>query len=476
MPLAPEHQLARLVAEHQRDLRQLREFADYYDNDPPYAYMVPELIAELGDRLQQLLINWPRLVVDTAEERADVLGFRVAGVPKADGDLWDIWQANNLDEASSQAHTDAMVMGRAFMIISANPEPDRPPLITAESPLETHAILDPATRRVTSAYKAWTTDGDGDGPPVEHATLYLPNETRWYVKTSGGEWVDDPEFEADEHQLGRVPVVPIVNRPRLRRPLGQSELVDVIPLVNGANKIGTDMMTSAEFHSMPRRWALGFGPEDFQDAQGRPVSTWSKIAGRIWASTRTRSEGAEVGQFPEADLANFHSTLRALATLVASLYGLPPTYMGLSFDNPPSADGVRSLEARLIKRVERKSRPWSGSHEDTMRFADRFVTGVWRPELVRLETIWRDPATPTRAQASDAAVKLYTSGISTKRQAREDVGYTVEQIDRMEADDAAALASDPIGQMTRALSAGQEGASAPGSAGSGSTGSAGGTE
>jgi hypothetical protein len=194
------------------------------------------------------------------------------------------------------------------------------------------------------------------------------------------------------------------------------------------------MMVSAEFHSMPRRWALGFGPEDFQDENGNAVSTWSKIAGRIWASEKTSQDGAAVGQFPEAQLSNFHETIKLLGTMTAALYGLPATYMGLAFDNPPSADGIRSLEARLIKRVERKTRAWGRSWERVMRLADQINTGQQRDELQRLEAKWADPATPTVAQKADAAVKLRTSGITSQRQTWEDLGYTAEQQAQMKAD------------------------------------------
>jgi hypothetical protein len=437
--LTPEEWLQRLIRKHQPQIEDLQTLNDFYENEPPISYMHPELVRELDGRLQQLLLNWSQLAVDPVEERSDLTGFELAG-GKAAEDLWGIWQANDLDEQSSQAHIDSMVFGRSFAIVGAGDEPDAPPLITVESPMEVHAELDPRTREVAAAYKTWREEL-GDRSKVEHATLYLPSGTSWWVKRSG-EWVADGEHEPDDHKLGVVPVVPILNRPRLSRstsgrggPGGVSELTNAIPIVNAVNKIGTDMMISAEFHAMPRRWALGFGPEDFQDEQGRTVSTWSKIAGRIWASAKnSRDDGASVGQFPEAQLSNFHETVKLLATLFASVYGLPATYMGISYDNPPSADGVRSLEARLIKRTERKTRSWGGAWERTMRIGDRIVTGRIRPELARLEAQWANPATPTRAQAADAAVKLRAERITSLRQTWRDLGYTAEQQDQMQAD------------------------------------------
>ncbi len=206
------------------------------------------------------------------------------------------------------------------------------------------------------------------------------------------------------------------------------------PLADAANKIATDMMVAAEFHAMPRRWVVGMGPDDFKDSDGRQLSKWSQVAGRVWAAEDTE---AKMGQFPEAQLSNFHQTIDTLAALVASIAGLPPHYLGKSSDNPASADAIRSAEARLVKRAERRQRAFGGSWEQVMRLAARIESGTWDESLVRLETIWRDASTPTRAQAADAAVKLHAEGIVPTSQTREDLGYTQEQIARMEAEDRA---------------------------------------
>jgi hypothetical protein len=74
------------------------------------------------DRLKSLVVNWPRLVVNSLEERLDVDGFRLAQDQPADDELWRIWQANDLDEASQMAHVDALVHGRSFAIVWADPD------------------------------------------------------------------------------------------------------------------------------------------------------------------------------------------------------------------------------------------------------------------------------------------------------------------------------------------------------------------
>ncbi|MEV0646089.1 phage portal protein [Phytomonospora sp. NPDC050363] len=428
-------QLKYLLDCHKKELTDLRELNAHYEGTMDLSYIHPELLAELDDRLQQVVINWPELVVDSLDERLDVEGFRLRDAAEADDDLWDIWQFNDLDEVSQQGHVDALVMKRAFTITGANDEVGGLPLVTVESPLQVYADFDSRTRAVTSAVKTWKED-QPEGPAIEYASLYLPNETSWWLRKNG-QWVLNPDFEPDMHDLGVVPVVPIVNRPRLKCPGGRSELASIVPLSMAANKIATDMMVSAEFHAMPRRYVLGADEADFTDEHNRPVTGWSKVAGRVWAMLKGKNEGAEVGQFPEANLSNFHETLNQLARIVASLGALPPQFLGFSTDNPASADAIRSSEARLVKRAERRQRAFGGAWERTMRIAHRIQTSRWDDSLHRLETLWRDASTPTVAQKADASTKLHAAGIVPTEQTREDLGYTSVQRARMRKMDAA---------------------------------------
>ncbi|MFI6813759.1 phage portal protein [Nonomuraea sp. NPDC050328] len=425
--------LKHLIACHDKDLPELRKWDAYYEGEQPLAYMAPELIQELDERIQQVVIEWPRLVVDSLEERLDVEGFRYGKQADADDELWRIWQANDLDERSQQAHVDALVMGRSYVIVGSNEDDKRTPIVTVESPLEVYAEHDPRTRQVVAAVKRWT-EQDGD-KQVEHATLYLPEATSWWVKGEDT-WEEDAAYPRDEHGVDEVPVVPIVNRPRTQRPNGVSELKPIVPLSDAACKMATDMMVSGEFHAAPRRYAIGVDDDDFRDENGNKVSALKRIIGRIWAIPKHKQEdGVEIGQFAEADLKNFHETLRLLAMLVASLGGLPSRFLGHATDNPASADAIRSDETRLIKRAERRQRSFGGSWERVKRLVFKVRGEQVGDDIQSLETLWRDASTPTIAQKADAAVKLHTAKIIPLRQTREDLGYTQVQIERMEAED-----------------------------------------
>ena len=74
-----------------------------------------------------------------------------------------------------------------------------------------------------------------------------------------------------------------------------------------------------------------------------------------------------------------------------------------------------------------------------MRLAMR-VAGETLPDNIdALETVWRDASTPTIAQRADAVVKMRQAGLISLRQARQDLGYSREQIAAMEVDDAKAV-------------------------------------
>lgn len=429
--LTPEEWLDRLMRCHNNELPSLKALNSYYEGTQQLSYMHPKLLLEMGDRLRPVIINWPRLVADSIEERLDIEGFRLPDADEADDDLWRVWQANDLDEWSQQGHIDAMVMRRAYAVVGTNEDDADTPLVTLESPLQMFAEVDPRTRKPIAAVKRWSDRWPGMDAAhfADNAMLYLPNARIWYQRTNSAGW---RIVERDDHMLGELTVVPLVNRQRLMIPGGVSELADVIPLSDAACKAGTDMMVSEEFHAMPRRYALGFDEDDFQDEEGNPLTTWEAVAGRIWRTAKSpKDDGVQVGQFKEADLKNFHETLNQLARLVASISGLPPHFLGFTSENPASADAIRSSEARLVKRAERKQRGFGGSWERVARLVNRFQTGDWDPKYQRLEMLWRDASTPTIAQKADAVVKLHADGILPTEAAWEDLGYSATRRARL---------------------------------------------
>jgi hypothetical protein len=348
--------------------------------------------------------------------------------------MWSWWQANNLDEESSLAHLEALVTGRAYLTVGPNEDNPDMPVITPESARSMVADIDPRTRTVRAALRLYTSTGAEQGELS--ATLYLPERTVFYERG----WSDWQAVDVIDHQLGTVPVIPLINRARLADRDGRSEMADVIGLTDAACRTLTNLQGAQELLAVPQRYVLGASREDFVNEAGEPVPAWEAYIGRILA---LGNEDAKVGQFSSADLRNFTEVINAYARIVSALSGLPPHFLGLSTDNPASADAIRSAEARLVKRAERRARAFSGAWEQAMRLAMLIVDGQLPPEAARLEAVWRDPATPTYAAKADAVSKLVAAGILPVPAAWEELGYSPEQRRKL----ADASGDDPLARL-----------------------------
>lgn len=398
------------------------------------------------------MVNWPRITVDSIEQRCDVEGFHLAGQESADDELWGIWQANDLDEESQQAHLDSMALSRSYVCVGAR-EPDDPdpdvPLVTVESPFEVIHESDPRTRRVTAALRRTRVT---TGPAVDYSTLYMPGWTVWLERQGSRGWV---EVERDVHGIGRPLVVPMPNRPRLRNRFGVSEMTDVISLTDAACRALTNAQVATEVMAIPQRYVLGAAPTDFVDQYGKPLTAWETYFGAVWALV---SGDAKVGQFSAADLKNFETIVNHYANLVSGVSGLPTRFYGQYTTNPPSEGSIVADEVRLIMNAYRKHRSLGGVWRVVMRLVRRIIDGDWDPALSRMVTHWRNPETPTRAQQADATTKLVQAEILPVEAAWEDLGYSVTRQRQLKRMRDAERTDDPL---TRAAEAFRLAAPAP---------------
>lgn len=397
----------------------------YWHGLQPAAFLSATSAEALGDRLKVLSVNFPRLSVEALAERLTVTGFRTDGPDnEPDDELWNIWRRNRMEDGSAQAHTDALIYGRSFVIVWSGP---RGPRITVESPRQVAVIRDPASRVVTAALKRWVGDGRA------HAVLYEPEQITRYVSTAH---VEDPAAmpatswtvaETLDNPLGVVPVVPIVNRGRLLDVDGVSEMDDVLDLADALNKVMSDALVTSEFYARPRRWVTGL--EIVEDDDGNAVNPFSDEMGRLWQSEAPETK---FGQFDPVRLDGYADLAATITQQIGALTGLPPHYLGLHGDQPASADAIRSAEASLVARAYALHRTFGQSWADVARLvlAVRDGTDV---DSLDVETIWANPETRTPAQAADAAAKLAGIGVPLSVVLADQLGMTPSQVDRVRA-------------------------------------------
>lgn len=403
---------------------------------PAVSSAVPPEFRNLGTQ-----VGWPRMYLDSLEERLDVQGFRISGTSENIPQMSQWWQNNGLDEESSLVHLEAMKYGYAYVTISNPGDSSGVPIIRAESPRYMYADVDPRTRVVRRAVRIYREEPDINQPgypEIEYATLYLPNETVYMIRDrrQNGQWVLDESVEGPnpvKHNLGKVPVVPFYNRPALSDRDGQSEIVQELrSLTDGASRLMMNLQLAAETLAAPKMVLLGVAKEEIA-ASGQQAEVDEAYMGRILAF---ENDLAKLAEFSAAELRNFAEGMQVLEKHVASYTGLPPQYLSFQSDNPASAEAIRSAEARLVKKCERKARMFGGSWEEVMRVAHVVINGAdsLPEEYHRLETIWVDPSTPTFASRADAVQKLYEggAGILNKKGARQEMGWNPDRIEELE--------------------------------------------
>lgn len=399
-----------------------------------------QLIRDLGISIPPQLkglhtvIGWPRVGVESLEERLDLEAFRWADGSDS-RDLEEIADANDLFDESSLAHLDALIYGREYLAVGTGDD-DYPPLISVESPLDMTLMWDARLRMGTAALRECQADTYVESGPEERMiVLYLPDQTITALPSPSGGWV---VIDRDMHNLGVVPVVRLANRQRTADRIGKSEITpDVMSITDAACRRLMGIEVAAEFFGAPQRYILGASESAFQDAEGNAKSAWETYIGRMLALERDEDGNIpEVGQFSAHDPSGQTKIVDLYARIMSSQFGLPPHMLGYTTDNPASADAIRSTEAKLVKKSERRIRRFGRGWQDAMRLALWIRDGEPPDKTRRIETVWRNPATPTIAAQVDATVKLVSEGIlpADSDVTLEMAGLTENQRQRVRAD------------------------------------------
>lgn len=400
-----------------------------------------QLVRDLGISIPPQLkglhtiIGWPRVGVESLEERLDLEAFRWADGSDS-SELTEIVTANDLLDESSLAHLDALLYGREYVTIGSGDDDSSPPLISVESPLDMTLMWDARIRMGVAGLRECQTDGLVEsGADERMVVLYLPDQTVTALPSPSGGW---EVVDRDIHNLGVVPIVRLANRQRTADRVGKSEITpDVMSITDAACRRLMGIEVAAEFFGAPQRYILGASESAFQDAEGNAKSAWETYIGRVLALERDE-DGAvpTVGQFAAHDPSGQTKIIDLYARIMSAQFGLPPHMLGYTTDNPASADAIRSTEAKLVKRSERRIRRFGSRWSEAMRLALWVRDGEPPDRTRRIETVWRNPATPTVAAQADATVKLVQANIipADSDVALEMAGFTESQRQRIRAD------------------------------------------
>lgn len=398
------------------------ELERYYAGMQALAFLAPEAREALGTRFGRMATNIPKVAVTSLAERLRVTGFEGA-------DVYPDWLRNDMDQESGVAHREALLLGSSYVIVWADGYGR--PKVTVESAHQMACLRDPGTRTLTAAIKRWETD------TTTEAILYGPESiVRYRANSTGATTAGFKVVEELANPLGVVPVVRLLNSDRILDE-GVSEIEDLLPLVDGLNKVLTDLLVASEYTGRPRRWATGIeaAEEPVLDDEGDDTGETVAVNPYPEGNRMMLAEVAEArfGQLDAANMSGYTNAVDILLTQISAVSGLPAHMLGVMTDNPASADALRASEASLTARAEARQAQFGRSWEDVARLVVGVRDGA-DPQQVDVRVQWADAGTRSIAQEADAVVKLHQAGLLPASYALKRLGYSDDEIEAIRAD------------------------------------------
>lgn len=317
------------------------KLAAYASGNQPTVYLTARLREVFRGVDLNFTMNFCGVTISACDERINMTGFE-SDLAAAETALSAAWERNQMALEAADIHTDAQVLGESYAIVWPG-EDGKADVFYNDARMVHCMCAADNPRKMTMAGKLWQGD-DGKAK----MTLYYPDRLEYYTSTAKIENVSSSEgFVLDlsvsptgmaANPYGQVPVFHFKTNRHCT-----NDLVDVIPLQNGVNKLLADMMVAAEYGAFKQRWVISQG--DTSGLKNAPNEVWELPAGD------GTGQQTSVGQFESTDLQNYLNAIDRLATSIGVITRTPKHYF-FTQGGDPSGEALIALEAPLNKKAQ----------------------------------------------------------------------------------------------------------------------------
>ena len=396
----------------------------YRDGDQPLIYSSAKLKEIFHGLDANFTENWCAVVVDSVLDRLQLRDLSVPDDDAATAALRTLREQSGLVDDEDAIHESLCVVGEAFVLAWAD-ETAGVQAFANDARL-CHAEYDAANpRRVRFAAKWWN---EADAVRLN---LYYPDRIEYYATNrefKHGEmpderafqpWSDDP---VAENPFGVIPLFHF--RSSQRKPV--SQLDNVLPVQDMANKLVADMMVAAEFGAFRQRYVIS--QMGITGLQNNPNVIWDLPA------ADKDSQATSVGEFTPTDLNNYLVALNKLSADIGIISRTPRHYF-YAQGGDPSGEALIAMEAPLNRKVTRLQ----GAFAPTWRDLGAFLL-LLAGEPMPSQRIWVNYEPPQTVQPmTDAQIvqTLAQAGMPLQTILR-DRGWTDADLQEMADDERAA--------------------------------------
>lgn len=415
--------------------------------------IIPPTYWQLG-----IVLGWSAKAVDILARRCNLDRFVWPDGTLDDLGYSDLAEANHLGSEVSSGIVSALIHGTSFLITTRGDDTagEPPALIHVKDAMNATGTWNARRRGLDNLLSITGRDQDR----VTSLALYLNGRTIT-ADLVDGQW----QVDISEHPWG-VPAEPLVYKPRVGRPFGQSRISrPVMSLHDQALRTVIRMEAHNDVYTIPDLWMLGADASIFKNADGSQKASWQVVMGRIKGlpdndDAEPSLARADVKQFPASSPEPHIMTLKQQAQLFSGETSIPLSSLGVSdMSNPTSADSYIASREDLIAEAEGATDDMGPALRRTMiralAIANETKLGDIPAEWSSIAPKWRSPVYLSRAAAADAGAKQLGAvpWLADTEVGLELLGLDDQQIIRAMAEKRRQAGRDVVGSLAAAAAA-----------------------
>lgn len=420
------------------------EYYSYKNRLHDFGISIPETLRNVDT-----VVGWPAKAVDSLVVRSRFDGFSFEG--DEDPDLIEIVKRNRLKMIYQQAARSELIASCSFMTVSAGGENEPKAIISAYSALFGAAEWDRRAKRIKHGLTIIDTKKDPISENEEPiwVNLYTDDATWEIKKDPDSGWTS----RKVPHEMGRPLMEPLVFRPSLERPFGNSRITRaVMSITDSAVREALRTEVGAEFYTSPQKYILGVD-DDFLEGK----SQWDAYIGAIMALTRNEDgEVPQVGMFSQGSMQPHTEYMRSLAARFSGETSIPISELGVIHDNPASAEAIYAAKESLVCEAEDMNEVNGAAlceiAKMSMAIAKKIPLSDLDENALSIMPTFKNPAMPSIVSQADAIIKVVSAlpWVADSDVVLEEFGFTDEQRRRLKADKQKAEANAMIAQQIQA--------------------------
>lgn len=415
-----------------RSKRARNELRDrYYLSHVPIKDLGIAISPDVAKRLRTR-VDWPAKAVDALADRSVFEGYTCADEPVRER-LEAISAANDLRILYRKCLVGELKHCCGFWEVTADAATGAP-VVSAYPATAAAALWDDALKEIRAGLvvvESRRLPGDARRRPTV-VRLHTASAVATLRRGASG-WA----AEYQPHSMGRPLMEPMAHQPTLERPFGRSRITrTVMSLTDDAIRQRARMEVAAEASALPQMWLLGTAKR-VTDSGNR----YDASMGAINEVTKDEDGDApSVWQSSQLSMQPHTDYMRSLASQFSSATNVPLAELGVTTDNPSSAEAIYAAKEPLVVDAQNLNAQNGVAMRNVALMALAVDGGTGYAEQAArglgVEPRFRNPAMPSVVSQADAMIKIVTAvpWFAESDVLLEELGFTADQIQRLRSD------------------------------------------